>query len=964
VAQQPEQPPKIESWAYPFPLKTANTTVAPEDYLAGLAAAEDGFYPIGANGLWHGGIHFGAQTAGKFEQDGGVKCIADGEVVAFRLDSTIRELVYPDGNKAGYSSGFTLVRHRLVLPKAPAHPANGNGNGQPQNAPASTPPSSDNAPPPVEDVLTFFSLYMHTLPLDGYGASAQPHGQAKTLPAYYGAGEVYSVGSKANDPRLDAQGHADHSTHGLRVRSTHNVHANVLGWLPRGTRIKIGQKLHNWATIASFESGAAQPYKEGDTLNAHAASGWVFIGEMDKESKPSAVDQVYVLPKPHKIAAGETVAYIGEYQRLVEVRAHHTLPPKLGERPLLHVEVFTGDDLNAFISRSRTRAQQLDPKSRTLLLISKGAKLVQPAAADSSIGAGTAVKASADSPESGPWCKVQKVNAAGHPLPGQAPLWIARADLQGNGERQAWTHFPLSIQAAGDPAAAWTRVVATASAQHCAEAVNKTWYAVSVADANNAQVNGWVCDHGHPLVELKSPWDWPGFDVVNLGTSVSEMFQRALFIADSGTPDEIATFQDSFDSARSDETIRKLEDAIDSQGQRDGKITAHELQMALGKPWLADRIDHLIVRYESEWGGEMSKWDALDSHMHAGLPEWQAEKKRIDALRYWASISGVTGWPATANVWHMHTVGLVGNFFTPGVCACGCCLNDKIQVTRMNSHYGPAYWGTLTLANAPGLAEMLANGEITPSEKRIIAAMAPNEGKLDTVQSYDDQVVTAGAMQKTIRPDDGGGELATQVADFRAQSESAYQELFARCGWTVEGSDSAARMSFAHPEVTGGQPMTGEALREKIRVGCELSTYHHYLPNPAIAVLAHALSDVRYQKLQLRDFVRRLRQCIADKPTGYPYRIDEYFQSDLGRATVLDESVNRPGHVSDDVAASLNHLYATYPTTPRNPGEWGQNRAMLERALVEHYGVTRRMASPGGIPVAPGRYQNLKATLG
>jgi hypothetical protein len=45
-------------------------------------------------------------------------------------------------------------------------------------------------------------------------------------------------------------------------------------------------------------------------------------------------------------------------------------------RPLLHIEVFTGDGINAFISRSRARAQQLDPKSRNLLLISKGAKLV------------------------------------------------------------------------------------------------------------------------------------------------------------------------------------------------------------------------------------------------------------------------------------------------------------------------------------------------------------------------------------------------------------------------------------------------------------------------------------------------------------------------------------------------------------------------------------------------------------
>lgn len=962
MAQQSEQPSKVEGWAYPFPLKTTNITFAPEAYLRALAVAEDGFYPLGANGLWHGGIHFGAQTAGKFEQDGGVRCIADGEVVAFRLDGKLQEVAYPDGIKAGYSKGFTLVRHRLVLPPAPQPPTN--GNAQPQNAPATTPPAAQNTTPPAQDVLTFFSLYMHTLPLEGYGPGAQPNGPAKTLPGYYGATETYVVGTNARDPQLKATGQPDGTTVGLRVRASHSGHAAVIGWLPRDTKIKIGQRHGAWGKISSFVAGASQPHKQGETLNSGAAQGWVYVGEMDKESKPSAVDQIYVLPKPHKIAAGETVAWIGEYQRLVEARAHHTLLPKLGERPLLHVEVFTADDLNAFISRSRTRAQQLDAKSRTLLLISKGAKLVQPAPADSSLGAGVVVKATADSPDSGPWCKVQKVNAAGHPLSGQAPLWIARTDLQGSSDRQAWSHFPLSVNSASGPAAAWTRVVATGSSQLCSESEGKTWYAVSIADENNAQVDGWVCDHGHPLVELKSPWDWPGFDVVNLATSVSDMFQRALFVADIGTPDEIASFEDSFNTARSDETIRKLEDAIDGQGQHDGKITARELQLALGKPWLADRIDHLIVRYESEWGGEMSKWEALNPHMHAGLPVWQAEMKRIDGLRFWSGVQGITGWPSTASVFHFHPVGIVGNFISQNSCACGCCLSTKIQVTSWNGHYGPVFWGTLTLESAPGLQAMLASGEITASEKRIIAAMAPNEGKLDTVQSYDNQVATAGAMQKTIRPDDGGGELSTQVADFRAESESAYQELFARCGWTVEGTGSDARMSFTHPEVTDGQPMTGEPLLRRIRRGCDQSTYHHYLPNPAIAVLAHALSDVRYQKLQLRDFVKRLRQCMAAKPTGYAYTTGEYFQGDLGRATVLDESVNRPGHVADDLASSLDHLYSTHPTAPRNPNDWGQSRATLERALADHYGITRRMATSGGVPVAPGRYNSLKATLG
>ncbi|HDR9204727.1 TPA: hypothetical protein QDB48_006147 [Burkholderia vietnamiensis] len=79
MAQQPEQSSKVESWAYPCQLKDKGSAHGPEDYLMALATADDGFYPIGANGLWHGGIHFGAQTAGKFDQDNGIKCIADGD---------------------------------------------------------------------------------------------------------------------------------------------------------------------------------------------------------------------------------------------------------------------------------------------------------------------------------------------------------------------------------------------------------------------------------------------------------------------------------------------------------------------------------------------------------------------------------------------------------------------------------------------------------------------------------------------------------------------------------------------------------------------------------------------------------------------------------------------------------------------------------------------------------------------
>jgi predicted chitinase len=680
VAEQQDQPSKVQSWAYPFPLKNAQTSAAPEDYLVALASADDGFYPLGANGLWHGGIHFSQSTSGKFDQAGGVRCIADGEVVAYRLDSKLLELAYPDGSKAGYSSGFTLVRHRLVLPPVPPSTPAAPGNTAP---PPTTNPQTTGASNP-QDVLTFFSLYMHTLAWAGYKADPQQHTAEKTLPAYYGATKLYVVGTKSTDPQLSSPGHDASDQPGLRIRSTHSANGEILGWLPRGTKVKIATTHGKWGKISSVVEGAVQSYHAGQSPSTGASVGWVFLPEMDSESKPSALDQIYILPTPKKIAAGELVAYLGEYQRLVEARAHGQLQPVAGERPLLHLEVFTGEDINAFIARSRERAQHLPAKDRTLLLISKGAKLALPRVEDSSIDAGVNIKPTADSPSEGVWCKVQQVSSPAHPHPPSTLLWIKRSDLSATGTRSAWTSFPLSLESPTGPTTNYQRVVSIASKQRCSDGAGNTWYAAQAADENDAAADGWACDHGHALVELKSMWDWPGFDVLDHTASVSEMFQRALFIADHGTPDEIATFQTSFDSARSDAVLKKLEDAIDGQEQRDGKITSHELQLALSKPWLSDRIDHLIVRYESEWGGAMSKWEALNPQMHAGLPVWQAEMKRIEQLRFWEGVNSVQTFPSSVSVYHVHPLGLIGNFISRGAgLTCRHCGADLTMTPRV-----------------------------------------------------------------------------------------------------------------------------------------------------------------------------------------------------------------------------------------------------------------------------------------
>ncbi|NWE14307.1 EF-hand domain-containing protein, partial [Pseudomonas yamanorum] len=61
----------------------------------------------------------------------------------------------------------------------------------------------------------------------------------------------------------------------------------------------------------------------------------------------------------------------------------------------------------------------------------------------------------------------------------------------------------------------------------------------------------------------------------------------------------------------------RLYDIIDRD--RNGKITAEELNDAMKFPAHVQSLSQLIIHYESEWRHEPHKWDALDELLgHSG----------------------------------------------------------------------------------------------------------------------------------------------------------------------------------------------------------------------------------------------------------------------------------------------------------------------------------------------------------
>lgn len=260
---------------------------------------------------------------------------------------------------------------------------------------------------------------------------------------------------------------------------------------------------------------------------------------------------------------------------------------------------------------------------------------------------------------------------------------------------------------------------------------------------------------------------------------------------------------------------------------------------------------------------------------------------------------------------------------------------------------GPAYpKGQYPLKDSPAWDTLIQNGVKTPSEKRVICTMSKGEGgNLDDVNAYDSQIVSLGAMQKTIDPR-GYGELPQQMLDLQNKDPDKYNELFASKGWTVEKDEETgkARAYYQDPMDQNRGPMTGSELMQYIRQKDRPDIFVR-----ALDPFRHAGSDPVFQQLQIMDFNTRLidagkvRLPKHKHKAKYKHRSGEYLSSEKGRAMLLDQSVNSPGTQPGDLEKALDKFYLANPSASQDPAEWGDNRPAYESEILDNYSQDRRM---------------------
>lgn len=277
-------------------------------------------------------------------------------------------------------------------------------------------------------------------------------------------------------------------------------------------------------------------------------------------------------------------------------------------------------------------------------------------------------------------------------------------------------------------------------------------------------------------------------------------------------------------------------------------------------------------------------------------------------------------------------------------CDCGKALAKKFRCTRPLSAYGPIYAGKLAMKSYPRWAELLDAKKVTTDEQVIIENMSVNEGNFDSVQSYDSEIVTLGSMQKTVNLE-GGGELTQQLYEFGKAFPILIKCLLTDCGWQIK------KGSVYYQDPKTGKQYKKRELRNLIRSDYTAKNVGKYVPSTLLAPFAKLGENAEFQDKQTLDFIARLRLTIKKKPKGYKHTVGDFFKSKFGRAVVLDQEVNRPGHVVPYTGLALNLLitggedegktFVPHPEINPDPTKWGDKHEEYELMLINLYGPRR-----------------------
>ncbi|MDH3594889.1 MAG: SH3 domain-containing protein [Rhodospirillales bacterium] len=211
--------------------------------------------------------------------------------------------------------------------------------------------------------------------------------------------------------------------------------------------------------------------------------------------------------------------------------------------------------------------------------------------------------------------------------------------------------------------------------------------------------------------------------------------------------------------------------------------------------------------------------------------------------------------------------------------------------------------------------------DLAPSLLRVMEAVSANEGKLEAINTWDSAFLTFGVFQWTAGTGNSAGELPGLLERVKRDSPDAFERHFRRHGLDVTGvAGRLPRGRF----MLDGTTLETAAQKERLR---SLDWAYRFWRAGHDDVVRRA--QIEHAIARIDDFYRDPRKKIGD------HFVADYVTSEYGVALLLDQHVNRPGHVprtlAQAVARITNELGEDRPETWDFAEEHRLLQAYLER---------------------------------
>jgi hypothetical protein len=191
----------------------------------------------------------------------------------------------------------------------------------------------------------------------------------------------------------------------------------------------------------------------------------------------------------------------------------------------------------------------------------------------------------------------------------------------------------------------------------------------------------------------------------------------------------------------------------------------------------------------------------------------------------------------------------------------------------------------------------------------VIRAVSVNEGRIEAINTYDNSFLSCGAFQWTAGAGTALGELPGLLALLKSRSPAAFKTYFGDLGLDIEVATSRPGALSVGCFVLNGDKLDTAAKKNVLRD--HLWAYRFW----------RAAHDTDVRRAQVALAMDRVDLFYDVSVTGKKgLTLKDYISSEYGVALLLDQHVNRPGHVPKTLMTGIADFVSNGGA--RNPAQW------------------------------------------